>query len=422
MTGALVARAQGNSWDKVRYSGGILQTKVDAKDSDNHLTGTSDKITLQLKDKQTLETPTSSVTGLSYGQEAHRRVGTMVAVGIAVTPIALFGLFHKTRLHLIGIELVLLSFALHTPAGPQAVPQSTPPQETSRKKAWDILWAGAHDSKTDKRANAIHALEVLPANPAVVQLAENALQDKDPDVRAAAAKALGAIGSTESIPGLEKALSDKDISVGLAAARSLLLLKNDSGYDIYYAVLTGERKSGPGLVARQLNELKNPKKAMEFAFDQGIGFLAFGGYGMEALHALKKRNDSPTRAAAAGALATDPDPRSGQALAKAVSDKDWIVRAAALGAIAKRGDPALLKDIEPAMSDKKDIVRCTAAAAVLRLAWTAQGNEDKKEQVCKQGNKSLTKACPSRSSGGTSAKLNRRRVPIEDNRDVSGQA
>ena len=101
---ALVLHAQGNSWDKVRYNGGTLQTKVDPKDWDNRLTVTSDKITLQLKDKQTLEIPTPSVTGLSYGQEAHRRVGTMVALGILVAPVALFGLFHKTRLHFIGIE------------------------------------------------------------------------------------------------------------------------------------------------------------------------------------------------------------------------------------------------------------------------------------------------------------------------------
>ncbi len=101
---AVVLYAQGNSWNKVRYNGGTLQTKVHPKDWDNHLTVTSDKITLRLKDRQTLEIATSSVTGLSYGQEAHRRVGTMVALGILVAPLALFGLFHKTRLHFIGIE------------------------------------------------------------------------------------------------------------------------------------------------------------------------------------------------------------------------------------------------------------------------------------------------------------------------------
>src|SRR4029079_10227290 len=44
------------------------------------------------------------VVGLSYGQEAHRRVGTMIALGILFAPLALFGLFHKTRLHYVGIE------------------------------------------------------------------------------------------------------------------------------------------------------------------------------------------------------------------------------------------------------------------------------------------------------------------------------
>jgi PEGA domain len=99
-----VAYAQGNSWDKVRYNGGTLQTKVDPKDWDNKLTVTSDLITFNLKDGQKVEVPTTDVTGLSYGQEAHRRVGTMIALGILVAPVALFGLFHKTRLHYIGME------------------------------------------------------------------------------------------------------------------------------------------------------------------------------------------------------------------------------------------------------------------------------------------------------------------------------
>ena len=96
--------AEGNNWNRVRYNGGTLQTKVDPKDWDNHLTVTSDLITFKLKDGQQIEIPANSVTALSYGQEAHRRVGTMVALGILITPLALFGLFHKTRLHFIGIE------------------------------------------------------------------------------------------------------------------------------------------------------------------------------------------------------------------------------------------------------------------------------------------------------------------------------
>ncbi len=281
---------------------------------------------------------------------------------------------HSTLLS--SLVLVLLGFALQPSAGPQVIPQSKP-REAPQKKAWDILEAGAHDSNMDKRVHAIHALGLITGDSAAAQLAEAALQDKQPDVRAAAAKALGAMRSTKSIPKLEKASSDKHVAVALAAAGSLLLLKNSTGYDVYYDVLTRERKGGESLMAEQMKQLKTPGKAMEFAFEQGIGFLPFGGYGMEVLNALTTGRAGPTRATAARVLAQDPNPRSGQALAKAVTDEDWIVRAAALEGIARRADPALLKGIEPAMSDKKDIVRYTAAAAVLHLARIQQGNGDK---------------------------------------------
>ena len=101
---SVAAYAQGNSWDKVRYNGGTLQTRISPKEWDNNLTVTSEAIILKLKDGQQLTIPTKSVKGLSYGQEAHRRVGTMIALAILVAPVALFGLFHKTRLHFVGIE------------------------------------------------------------------------------------------------------------------------------------------------------------------------------------------------------------------------------------------------------------------------------------------------------------------------------
>ena len=61
-------------------------------------------IVMVFKDGKRLEIPPKSVTSLSYGQEAHRRVGTMVALAVLVSPVALFGLMHKTRLHYIGIQ------------------------------------------------------------------------------------------------------------------------------------------------------------------------------------------------------------------------------------------------------------------------------------------------------------------------------
>ncbi len=99
-----VVYAQGNTFTKVRYNGGSVASHVDPKDWNNKLTVTSDAITLETKDNVKVSIPPKSVTSLSYGQEAHRRVGTMVALAILVAPVALFGLFHKTRLHYIGIQ------------------------------------------------------------------------------------------------------------------------------------------------------------------------------------------------------------------------------------------------------------------------------------------------------------------------------
>lgn len=101
---ALIASAEGNSWNKIRYNGGSVASKVDPKDWNNKLTVTADLISLECKDGVKVGIAPKSVTSLSYGQEAHRRVGTMIALAILVAPLALFGLFHKTRLHYIGIQ------------------------------------------------------------------------------------------------------------------------------------------------------------------------------------------------------------------------------------------------------------------------------------------------------------------------------
>jgi hypothetical protein len=111
---SLLTYGEGNTFDRVRYNGGSVDSKVDPKEWKNTLTVNSELITLALKDGKKLEILPKSVTSLSYGQEAHRRVGTMIALAILISPVALFGLFHKTRLHFIGIQYVDAS---NKPAG-----------------------------------------------------------------------------------------------------------------------------------------------------------------------------------------------------------------------------------------------------------------------------------------------------------------
>jgi hypothetical protein len=99
---------EGNTFTKVRYNGGSIPSTVNPKNWGNKLTITPDTIALELKgatkEFDKFDIPSKSVTSLSYGQEAHRRVGTMIALAVLVAPVALFGLFHKTRLHYIGVQ------------------------------------------------------------------------------------------------------------------------------------------------------------------------------------------------------------------------------------------------------------------------------------------------------------------------------
>src|SRR6185503_19634324 len=64
---------QGNSFRKIRYNGGSIASTVKKDDWNNTLTVTPDEITLILKDGKVEKIDPKRVTGLSYGQEAHRR-------------------------------------------------------------------------------------------------------------------------------------------------------------------------------------------------------------------------------------------------------------------------------------------------------------------------------------------------------------
>lgn len=249
---------------------------------------------------------------------------------------------------------------------------------TGKDKAWDIL-DSAIVGGTGDRATAVGVLGLLPNDPKALDMAKNALQDSAPTVRVAACNALGNMGSKASIPDLQKALSDKEISVVVAAAHALSVLKDATAFDVYYAILTGEVKDSKGMIAQQLDTMKDPKQLAQMGFSQGIGFVPFAGIGWDAFRILHKTDPSPVRAAAATVLASDPDPKSGEALVMATHDKNWIVRVAALEAIAKRGDPALLVKMEPSMFDGRRKVRYTAAAVVIRLSAIAAERKAKKK-------------------------------------------
>ena len=79
-----------------------------------------------------------------------------------------------------------------------------------------------------------------------------ALDDSKPNVRAAAALALGQMKVTSAVPKLQDSVKkEKEMPVVIASARALVDMEDPVGYAAYYAVLTGERKTGQSLMDQQ---------------------------------------------------------------------------------------------------------------------------------------------------------------------------
>jgi HEAT repeat protein len=242
-------------------------------------------------------------------------------------------------------------------------------------QAWSILQAGADNKSTDQRVITMRVLQLLPDDAKAGGMATKGLHDQEPDVRIAAALSLGSMKSKSAIAELTAlAKSDPEGGVVMASAKSLIQLGDEQGYLVYYALLTGERKSGESLIGgqeKELNQLmRNPKQMEAMAFEQGMGFVPFGGVGLQAYQVIHENQSKEpiAKATAIRILANDPDPRTAKALAAATKDKHWLVRAAAFDALARRGDAALLPDAAYGLTDDKEEAKLAAAAAVIKLS------------------------------------------------------
>jgi hypothetical protein len=97
----------GNSWNKIRYSGGTVPAKVNPYDWNTTLAVTPASITLVFAHRSSLKLAPSQVTTLSYGERAYRRLADMVTLSVVfVNPLVLFGILHESRNHFIGIEFL----------------------------------------------------------------------------------------------------------------------------------------------------------------------------------------------------------------------------------------------------------------------------------------------------------------------------
>src|SRR5690349_12701832 len=116
----------------------------------------------------------------------------------------------------------------------QSANDAAKPQITSstlqnpKEEAWQTLQTACEGNKVAERASATQILGLLRNDSRGRKLAEKGLADPKPEVRSAAAAALGEMVARQSIPKLRKALDDKDPSVALAAAHALQVMHDNS--------------------------------------------------------------------------------------------------------------------------------------------------------------------------------------------------
>ncbi len=252
------------------------------------------------------------------------------------------------------------------PAGPE-----NPPPDTGLSpevRAWKVLDHGLHNESSARRAEAVRVLSLLRGEQRALTLATHGLSDNNASVRGAGAVTLGELHDASSLPVLKATLKDKDASVVIAAANALAKFKDPAAYEIFYAVLTGNMKGGKGLIASQMDQLKDPKQMALLGVEEGVGFIPFGGIGFDTYRAIHKDDGAPVRAAAATSLAFDHDAATEDALVQhAVADKSELVRVAALTALSRRDNPEVIDRISAALSDDHSAVKYTAAATILHL-------------------------------------------------------
>lgn len=246
-------------------------------------------------------------------------------------------------------------------------------------QAWSILNEGAASHSLRKRTDAIAALASMEGDPKAIKLIEDALVDKDADVRRIAAAALGSMGAKDAIPALKKATDDKDSAVSFAAAESLWKMGDRSGVDIFYAVVLGNRHAGKGVVSSNISEAKktlhDPMALAMIGVNEGSGAL-LGPFseGITVAEVLAKDRSSPARALSATLLGQHQSPDTEKILEDVLEDKNVAVRVAAAKALGGFDDPALIKRLAPLMEAKGpplikpvDSVRYMSSASVIRL-------------------------------------------------------
>ncbi len=238
--------------------------------------------------------------------------------------------------------------------------------------AWNLLQRALADGGTAKRIQAITALGSIGPMPRAVNLVTASLNDKEVTVRQTAAAVLGEMQARIAIAKLKEALDDDSAEVSFTAARSLWQMGDQSGREIFWAVLAGERKTGPGMIEGGVRDAKkklhSPAALAKIGIEQAASLLGPFSMGVGFAEELLKDKGATARALSAKLLASDPDPRTLQELEGSLDDKNSAVRAAVAQSLGQRAGRDEISKLQPLLADSPEGVRYIAAAALSRLS------------------------------------------------------
>ncbi len=213
----------------------------------------------------------------------------------------------------------------------------------------------------------------LSEDAAAVEPCIDALGDEAPEVRLAAARALGALKDTRAFSPLVDALKDRSADVRAAAAGSLRQLGDVRAI----ASLTGALHDGDHTVrwqaATALNGLGwKPSTDTEHilrsaAMGQHEDLAVHGTRAVEVLARALNDPSAPRRHAAARALGETNDQRALKPLLDALRDEDSHVRVAAVEALSELSNTEASTALFQCLSDRDHRVRAAAVDALGRL-------------------------------------------------------
>jgi len=243
------------------------------------------------------------------------------------------------------------------------------------KTAWEVLKQGLAEKNVDKHRQALTAIGSIGPVPEGVQLVEQALKtDMDPLIRQTAAAVLGQMKSTQSIPALKAAMDDSEGEVAFAAAKALWDIGDKSGRGLIEDVLTGQEKTGEGMVTGAKRDaqrkMHDPKALTMMGLKEASGAL-LGPFniGIIAAEQAFKYSSSGGRTLAIALLAEDCDAQTVRLLDWSfTNDKSWTVKAAAAKGLGKCGSSDAIPKLETALSDSHAAVKAMSAAAIIRLS------------------------------------------------------